>query len=285
MATLNPARPGTGYPPPSPVLEQGGTSLGEWLKRTREQQGLTLDRLVRETKIPLRHLEALEHDNLKAIPGGIYQRAEIRAVARSLGLDQDRALALLESALHPATPAEKTREIPFEPQPALPRRYLLALVVVIVAAAAPLWWSYLKPTPSVSNGGAAAPREATAPPLAVPDPPVDSGVVAPAAPASPTAPVVSGSPAIPGVSTAAESAVTTGSSAAVTQLVITTQPAGAHVTVNGIGWGTSPVTIRYLSPGDKVIRVSKEGYAAAERSLRLDEGQPQTIDIPLAGSR
>jgi len=67
----------------------------------------------------------------------------------------------------------------------------------------------------------------------------------------------------------------------VTELVVTTQPAGARVTVNGIGWGTAPVTVRYLPSGVKRIRVSKEGYATEERLVRLAEGQPRTLDIRL----
>jgi hypothetical protein len=67
----------------------------------------------------------------------------------------------------------------------------------------------------------------------------------------------------------------------VTELVVTTQPAGAQVTVNGIGWGLAPVTIRYLPAGDKRIRVSKEGYTTEERTVRLAEGRPKVLDIRL----
>ena len=67
----------------------------------------------------------------------------------------------------------------------------------------------------------------------------------------------------------------------VSALVIATEPAGARVTVNGIGWGTTPVTIRYLPSGEKRIRVSKEGYAAEERVVTVAEGRQMTLDIPL----
>jgi hypothetical protein len=70
-------------------------------------------------------------------------------------------------------------------------------------------------------------------------------------------------------------------SSSITELVVTTQPAGARVTVNGIGWGISPVTIRHLTPGNKRIRVSKDGYIASERVLRVSEGRRQALDIPL----
>jgi hypothetical protein len=67
----------------------------------------------------------------------------------------------------------------------------------------------------------------------------------------------------------------------VTELVVTTQPAGARVMVNGIGWGIAPVTIRYLSEGDKRIRVIKDGYATEEQVVRLAGGRPRRLDIRL----
>jgi hypothetical protein len=74
----------------------------------------------------------------------------------------------------------------------------------------------------------------------------------------------------------------TGASAqSVTELIVSVQPEGARVTVNGIGWGTAPVTIRYLPAGPKRIRVTKDGYATEERVVRLVEGHPTMIDIQL----
>jgi hypothetical protein len=67
----------------------------------------------------------------------------------------------------------------------------------------------------------------------------------------------------------------------VTELVVTTDPPGARVTVNGIGWGPSPVTIRFLPPGEKRIRVSLEGYAATERMISVGVGQRQSLEISM----
>jgi hypothetical protein len=54
------------------------------------------------------------------------------------------------------------------------------------------------------------------------------------------------------------------------RLVITTTPAGAIVTVDGVGWGATPVTIRYLPGGMKRVRITKDGYATQERAVRID---------------
>jgi hypothetical protein len=71
----------------------------------------------------------------------------------------------------------------------------------------------------------------------------------------------------------------------VTELVVATQPAGGRVTVDGIGWGVAPVTIRYLSPGDKRIRVTKDGFATTERIVQVTEGNRQITNIRLRQGR
>ena len=69
--------------------------------------------------------------------------------------------------------------------------------------------------------------------------------------------------------------------ASVTTLVVRTEPEGARVTVNGIGWGAAPVTIRHLSAGDKHIRVTRDGYITEERVVPLAGGRTKVLDIRL----
>ena len=55
-----------------------------------------------------------------------------------------------------------------------------------------------------------------------------------------------------------------------TRLVITSDPAGARVTVDGVGWGVTPLTIRHLPPGDRIVRVTKDGFLAREQRVRVE---------------
>jgi hypothetical protein len=66
-----------------------------------------------------------------------------------------------------------------------------------------------------------------------------------------------------------------------TELVVITEPREARVAVNGIGWGSTPITIQHLSPGEKRIRVTKDGYQAVERVIRVVEEQSTTVNIQL----
>jgi hypothetical protein len=53
------------------------------------------------------------------------------------------------------------------------------------------------------------------------------------------------------------------------ELLVTSVPPGARVTVNGVGWGVTPLTIRHLPLGEKRVRLSKEGHVSAERAVWL----------------
>jgi cytoskeletal protein RodZ len=266
----------------------GSNSLGEMLRRARELRGLTLERVARETKIPQRHLEALERDNFSVIPSGFYQRAELRTYAQAVGLDQRVALAQLESALaptdtHDAHDARQSRAATTSPLP------YIAMAVVAIAVVAVLFGRANVEDTSTSAPAVvseSAPSPAPPPSSSVPDasplpalasPPSAMSAIAPekaVASTSASAPTPSPTPA-PSPAPAPAPAVV------VTELVVTTEPQGARVTVNGIGWGTSPASIRYLQPGQKRIRVSKEGYVAVERVVQIEEGRRQTLTIRL----
>ena len=69
-------------------------------------------------------------------------------------------------------------------------------------------------------------------------------------------------------------------------MTVTSNPAGARVTVNGIGWGETPVTIRHLPPGQKVVRVTKEGYESQQRIISVPEDRRSAdVRVTLLASR
>jgi len=62
-------------------------TFGESLRRERELRGVTLPEISNATKISLRYLRALENNQFDRLPGGIFNRGFVRAVARYLRLD------------------------------------------------------------------------------------------------------------------------------------------------------------------------------------------------------
>ena len=68
-------------------------SLGTYLRAQREVRELSLDELIRETRIPRYVGEALEEDRYEDLPAPVFTRGFIRAYLRHLGLSPDEALA------------------------------------------------------------------------------------------------------------------------------------------------------------------------------------------------
>ena len=66
------------------------------------------------------------------------------------------------------------------------------------------------------------------------------------------------------------------------QIRITSTPAGARVTVNGIGWGQTPVTIGHLPFGSKVVRLTRDGYTSQQTVVNISGDQPfRTMSVTL----
>lgn len=71
-------------------------SLGEQLRRARLERGVNLREVSEQTRITMRHLEAIEADDYKALPGGIFNKSFVKSFARHVGFPEARALELYE---------------------------------------------------------------------------------------------------------------------------------------------------------------------------------------------
>jgi hypothetical protein len=99
----------------------------------------------------------------------------------------------------------------------------------------------------------------------------------------PASPSAADKPLLPAATEATKNTVDLATSGTATEeiddiegeLVVSSEPSGARVTVNGIGWGTTPIRIKYLPLGDKEVRLTKDGYLSQERSVRLDASRPR----------
>lgn len=67
-------------------------SFGHELRRTREQRGVSLEDIARETRLSKRYLLALEDEAIAKLPGGAYNRAYLKIYASTLGLDPEPLL-------------------------------------------------------------------------------------------------------------------------------------------------------------------------------------------------
>jgi cytoskeleton protein RodZ len=161
-------------------------TAGAQLKAGREAAGFDLADVASRTRIPLRHLQALEEDDFHALPSPTYSVGFAKAHARAVGLDEVAIGAQVRTQLD-RDGRERAEYIAFEPaDPArVPSRVLAwtaAIIAVVLLAGYGLWRSQWLSGPgtNVSSEIAATPPVGTAPP-----PPM-----AAVAPAPTTGPVV-----------------------------------------------------------------------------------------------
>ena len=67
--------------------------IGELLKNEREQKGLTLKDVERETSIRSAYIDAIEREDFGALPGEVYARGFVRNYANFLRLDSDEVVS------------------------------------------------------------------------------------------------------------------------------------------------------------------------------------------------
>ncbi len=68
------------------------TSIGEQLRLAREERGVPLREISDQTRISVHYLEAIELDDYKRLPGGIFNKSFIKAYARCVGYDEKAAI-------------------------------------------------------------------------------------------------------------------------------------------------------------------------------------------------
>jgi cytoskeletal protein RodZ len=67
-------------------------TIGEQLRLAREGRGIALREISDQTRISIHYLEAIETNDYKRLPGGIFNRSFVRAYARYVGYDEKQAV-------------------------------------------------------------------------------------------------------------------------------------------------------------------------------------------------
>ena len=242
--------------------------FGERLRRGREQKNRSLQEIADITKISIHQLRSLERGDLHRLPGGLYRRAIVRQYAAAVGLSVEDALGDLESVgrevdrgVQPVAAVAARADARSSPlSTALWSSATPLLVVGAVAALAAVWYQagMMVPPGDVPVTAASAPPEADVPPIAL-----VTGTEAVRATAGDIDLATKSAvlQAEPETIDVADTDATEG------ELRITSEPSGAQITVNGVGWGVTPVTIPYMPFGKKVIRATKPGYLSAQRAF------------------
>lgn len=113
-------------------------TFGERLKRERELREVSVSEVTAATRIGPRFLEALENEQWDRLPGGVFNRGFVRAIARYLGLDEEGLLAeydLAHAETGPPAEPKKEQRIPSPPK-WLPIAAALAVLVLLAGVVA-----------------------------------------------------------------------------------------------------------------------------------------------------
>ena len=278
--------------------------FGQSLRAARERRGLSVEQLSQATTIPVADIESIEAGAVSSLPRAMYRRAEVRAYAEAVGLDPQQALTELRNTVEDTgsapigAPTAPTQSAPAtngalrRPASERPRLRLVAptvaagrgrdarmsdtrragraAVVLLIGCGVLLMnrdGGSPPPTDDVVN-------EATMIPAVKPQTVIDEAVrIAEPAVAAPTLRRVLYEPRIAanGQRGPGDARLDGG------VLVVRSTPPGARVTVNGVGWGETPVAIRYLPMGLLRVRVAKPEYRVQERTVLLTYEQPSTL--------
>lgn len=158
-------------------------NTGLEFRTIRESRGLTIDRISSVTKIPIRYLEALERDDLRALPPRPYLRGFVAAYGRELGLDPAETVTRYFAQLGPppAEPARAAHVLEIDDDNNT-HSWAIAAVVVAVLLTVPAFsgWRSSNDTPQreVAGTSGTAPGAATVP-AAGAAAPTDQGAVVP----------------------------------------------------------------------------------------------------------
>lgn len=147
--------------------ETATMGVGARLRAAREAAGLAIEQVAAETRIPQRHLNAIERGDFASLPSRTYAIGFTRTYSRLLGLDEREILDDVRAELATAQSERPVQPAKFEPgDPArVPGRALAWFAVLatllLIGGIIAFYRSYLSP--------GMGPAPLTAPPAAIAD--------------------------------------------------------------------------------------------------------------------
>ncbi|MCH7985964.1 MAG: DUF4115 domain-containing protein [Acidobacteria bacterium] len=138
-------------------------SFGENLRRERELRGITLVELSNATRINRKYLVALEDDQFHQLPGGVFNRGFVRAIAGYMKLDEHHWIGEYARAAGEEAEVLARYSPPRPPAPSSISRRVWSLVVLVAVFGAA---AYLVHQVRMQRAAEAAPSALTSVPTA-----------------------------------------------------------------------------------------------------------------------
>lgn len=177
------------------------SELGAYLRRHREEQGLSLEEIEEQTRIRRPYLEAIEAGEWDRLPPGVYTRGLLKSYARALGVSKNSVMRMYakERPGEARLPEPQLISQPLLRETRFSFEILLAATVLVVALSLFAWTVVRSPAlESIWQGGGDAGEgggapvtesEAGADPTAIDVEAIAEGATATAIPKMTVAPV------------------------------------------------------------------------------------------------
>ena len=146
-------------------------SFGENLRRERELRGITLVELSNATRINRKYLVALEDDQFHQLPGGVFNRGFVRAIAGYMKLDEHHWIGEYARAAGEEAEVLARYSPPRPPAPSSISRRVWSLVVLVALFGAA---AYLVHQVRMQRAAEAAARTTTGQPPTISLPPASA---------------------------------------------------------------------------------------------------------------
>ena len=105
------------------------------MRLAREARGISLRQISDQTRISIRYLEAIEANDYKRLPGGIFNRSFIKAYAKQIGFDEKAALeGYMRTAREQGESPDEVTSTPYKSHVYTDGRTRSPLVTVLLSA-------------------------------------------------------------------------------------------------------------------------------------------------------
>jgi cytoskeletal protein RodZ len=165
-------------------VETDVPTVGERLRAAREEKGLSLEDIAAQTRIPQRHLEAIEASEWDKLPAPTYTTGFAKSYASAVGLDRTEIGEQLREELGGTRLAPSSAEVfePADPARTMPKWLVFGGIAAVVLLVVVMSWlnrrSLEQPDEAATNTpAAAAPAPATPAPAPAPTPAAQGPVV------------------------------------------------------------------------------------------------------------
>lgn len=124
-------------------------SFGRELQTERQRREISLESIAEGTKVPTRHLRALEQEQFEQLPGGVFNKGILRSYCRHIGLDEQEWMERFPAAAPANAPdwvvfAENVRRNRDSHRSGLTGRWLgVLLMLMLLGAMGWAAWTYV----------------------------------------------------------------------------------------------------------------------------------------------